>query len=143
MVCILFPPLSLLSSLSQFISVAQLCLTLCDPMGCSMPGIPGNHRLPEFTEACVHRVSDGNPTITSSVVPFSSCLRSFPASESFQCFGFFASGGQSIEVSASASVLPFPLGRTGWISFAVQETLKSLLQHYSSKHQFFSSQLYL
>ena len=61
-------------------------------------------------------------TISSSVVPFSSCLQSFPASGSFQMSQFFASGGQSIEVSASASVLPmniqdwFPLGWTGWLS---------------------------
>ena len=79
-----------------------------------------------------------HPTISSSVVPFSPCLQSFPASGSFQMSQFFASGGQSTGVSASASVLPkniqdwFPLGWTGWIS-AVQRTLKSLLQHQSSK----------
>jgi len=62
------------------------------------------------------------PTISSSVVPFSSCLQSFPASRSFQMIQFFASGGQIIGVSASTSVLPintqdlFPLGWTGWIS---------------------------
>ena len=63
-----------------------------------------------------------HPTISSSVVPFSSCLQSFPVSGSFPMSQFFASGGQSIGVSASASVLPmniqdwFPLGWTGWIS---------------------------
>ena len=86
-----------------------------------------------------------HPTISSSVVPFSSCLQSFPASGSFQMSQIFTSGGQSIEVSASTSVLPMktqdwsPLGWTGWISFrmdwldllAVQGTLKSLLQHHS------------
>ena len=62
------------------------------------------------------------PTISSSVIPFSSCLQSFPASVSFQMSELFASGGQSIGVSASASVLPmnihdwFPLGWTGLIS---------------------------
>ena len=62
------------------------------------------------------------PTISSSVVPFSSCLQSFPASGSFQMSQLFTSGGQTIGVSASASVLPvniqgwFPLGQTGWIS---------------------------
>ena len=61
-------------------------------------------------------------TISSSVVPFSSRLQSFPASRAFQRSQFFTSGGQSIGVSASASVLPmniqdwFPLGCTGWIS---------------------------
>ena len=64
----------------------------------------------------------GHPTISSSVIPFSSCLPSFPASGSFPISQFFTSGGQSIAVSASASVLPvniqdwFPLGGTGWIS---------------------------
>ena len=63
-----------------------------------------------------------HPTISSSVVPFSSCPQSFPASGSFQMSQFFASGGQSIGVSASKSVLPmnnqdlFHLGWTGWIS---------------------------
>ena len=79
-----------------------------------------------------------HPTISSSVIPFSSCLQSFPASGSFKINQLFASGGQSIGVSASTSVLPmniqdwFPLGLTGWI-LAIQETLKSLLQHHSSK----------
>ena len=63
-----------------------------------------------------------HPTISSSVIPFSSCLQSFPALGSFQMSQFFASGGQSIGASASASVLPmniqdgFPLEWTGWIS---------------------------
>ena len=61
-------------------------------------------------------------TISYSVVPFSSCLQSFPTSRSFQMSQLFTSGGQNIEVSASTSVLPmntqdwFPLGWTGWIS---------------------------
>ena len=80
-----------------------------------------------------------HPTISSSVIPFFSHLQSFPASGSFQMSQLLASGGQSIGVSASASLLPmniqdwFPFGWTGWISFAVQGILKSLLQHHSSK----------
>ena len=79
-----------------------------------------------------------HPTISSSVVPFSSCLQSFPASKSFPVSQFFASGGQNIGVSAPASVLPmniqdwFPLGWTGWISLQ-SKGLSSLLQHHSSK----------
>ena len=79
-----------------------------------------------------------HPTISSSAVPFSSYLQSFPAPVSFQMSQFFASGGQSIAVSAS-SVLPMniqdssPLGLTGFDLLAVQGTLKSLLQHHSSK----------
>ena len=75
------------------------------------------------------------PTISSSIIPFSSHLQSFPASGSFQMNQFFTSGGQSIGVSASASVLPMniqdwlPLGWTGWISLQSQD----LLQHHSSK----------
>ena len=80
-----------------------------------------------------------HPAISSSVVPFSSCPRSLPASESFPMSQFFAWGGQSPGVSALASFLP--KGTPGLISFrmdwldllAVQGTLKSLLQHHSSK----------
>ena len=80
-----------------------------------------------------------HPTISSSVVPFFSRLQSFPASRSFPVSQLFTSGGQSIGVSTSASILPvniqdwFPLGWTGWFSVAVQGALKSLLQHHSSK----------
>ena len=78
-----------------------------------------------------------HPTILPSVVPFS-CLQFFPASGSFQMSQFFASGGQSFGVSASASVLPmnihdwFSLGLTGWISLQ-PKGLSSLFQHHSSK----------
>ena len=77
-------------------------------------------------------------TISSSVILFSPCFQSFPASGSFPVSQFFTSGGQSIGVSASASVLPVniqdwsPLGWTGWISLQ-PKGLKSLLQHHSSK----------
>ena len=77
-------------------------------------------------------------TIPSSVIPFSSCFQSFPASGSFPMSQLFTSGGHSNGVSASASVLSvniqdwFPLGLTGWISLQ-SKTLKSLLQHHSSK----------
>ena len=103
-----------------FSSVAQLCPTLCNPMDCSMLGLPVHHQLPEFTQTYVHQWC--HPIISSSAVPFSSLLRSFPASGSFQMSQFFISGGQNIGVLASASVLPmniqdwFPLGWTGWIS---------------------------
>ena len=79
-----------------------------------------------------------HPTISSSVVPFFSHLQYFPASGSFQMNQFFASDGQSIGVSASASVLPmniqdwFPLGWTGWIS-SLFKGLSRVLQHRSSK----------
>ena len=77
--------------------------------------------------------------ISSSVIPFFSCLQSFPASRSFPMNLFLTSGGQNIGVSASASVLPmniqdcFTLGWTGWISLQSKGLSKSLLQHHSSK----------
>ena len=81
-----------------------------------------------------------HPTISSSAVPFSSCLQSFPVSESFPMSQFFASGGQSIGVSDSTSILPMNeysgliSFSTDWLDFlAIQGTLKSLLQHHSSK----------
>ena len=80
-----------------------------------------------------------HPTISSSVVPFSSHLQSFPPSGSFQMSQFYTSGSQSIGVSASASVLPmnienwFPLGLTSLISLLSKGLFKSLPQHHSSK----------
>ena len=108
-------------------------------MDCSTPGFPVHRQLPEpaYTNSNPsHRWC--HPTTSSSVVPFSSCLQSFPTSGSFPGSQFFASGGQSIGVSASSSVLPmnsqdrFRLGWTGWISLQ-SKGLKSLLQHHSSK----------
>ena len=92
---------------------------LCDPMNRSMPGLSVHHQLLESTQTNVHQVDDA---ISSSVIPFSSCPQSFPASESFQMSQLFPSGGQSIGVSASTSALPIntqdwsPLGWTGWTS---------------------------
>ena len=98
----------------------------------STPGLPVHHHLPEFTQTHVHRVGDGHPAISSSVIPFSH-LHSFPASGYFQMNQFFASGF-SFNISPSSE-------HPGLISFridcfdllAVQGTLKSLLQHHSSK----------
>ena len=90
-----------------------------------------------------------HPAISSSVAPFSSCLRSFPASGSFPMSQFCASGSQSIGVSASASSLPmniqdwFPLGLTGWISFQAKWLSRVFSNTTVQKHQFFSAQLSL
>ena len=79
-----------------------------------------------------------HPTMSSSVIPFSSCLQSFPASGSFPTSQLLASGDQRIGASASVSGLPmniqgwFPLGLAGWISL-LSKGLSSLLQHHSSK----------
>ena len=88
------------------------------------------------------------PTISHSVVPFSSCLQSFPASGSFQMNQFFASGGQSIGVSTSTSVLPvniqdwFPLGWTDWISLQSKGLSRVFSNTTVQKHQFFGTQLF-
>ena len=101
-------------------SVAQSCLTLCVPMHCGTPGHAVHHQLPELTQMSVPLSPWFYPTISSSVIHFSSCLQSFPASGSFPISQFFTSGGQSI--GASASDLPMnmqdwsPLGWTCWIS---------------------------
>ena len=87
----------------QFSSVAQPCLTLCDPKNHSTPGLPVHHQLPESTQTHVHCVSDA---ISPSVIPFSSCPQSFPASGSFQMSQLSTSGGQSTGVSTSTSVPP-------------------------------------
>ena len=90
-----------------------------------------------------------HPTISSSVIPFSFCLQSFPASQSFQMSQFFVPGEQNIGVSASASVLPvniqdwFPLGWTGWISLQSKGLSRVFSNTTIQKHQFFSAQLYL
>ena len=125
--------------LCQFSSVAQLCPTLCDPMNRSMPGPSVHHQLLEFTQTHVHWVGD-------AIQPFILCrplllLPQFlPAWESFPMRQLFTWGGQSAGVSALASVLPMntqdwsPLEWTGCISLQSKGlTLKSLLQHHSSK----------
>ena len=107
-------------------------------MDCSTPGLPVHHQLPELAQAHVHRVGDAIQP-SHPVVPFSSCLQSFPVSGFFQRSQFFASGGQSIG-SLSFSISPSN-EYSGLISFridqldllAVQGTLMSLLQHHGSK----------
>ena len=104
-------------------SVTQSCLTLCDPIGWSTPGFPVLHHLLELAQTHVHL--DGDAIQPSHLIlchPLLSCLQSFPASGSFLMSQLFASGGQTIGASASASVPPmniqnlFPLGWTGLIS---------------------------
>ena len=92
-------------SLVQFSSVTKLCLTLCDPMNCSTLGLPVHHHLPEFTQTHVHRVGDAiQPShLLSSPSPHALNLSQHKGQQVSQ---LFTSGGQSIGVSASASVLP-------------------------------------
>ena len=129
-------------------SVSQLCLTLWDPMGCNTPGFPVLHHLPELAHSCqLGRWC--HPTISYPVIPFSSCLQSFPSLGSFPMSQFFTSDGQSIGVSASASVLPtniqdwFYLEWTGWISLQSKGLSRVFFNTTVQKHQFFSIQLSL
>ena len=123
----------------QFSSVTQSYPTLCNPMDCSTPGLPVYHQILKFTQAHVHWVTDAIQTSHPLSSPFSSCPPCFPESGSFLMSQLFSSGGQSIEASTSAPVLPmniqgrFPF-RVDWSDLlAVQRALKSLLQHHSSK----------
>ena len=112
-------------------------------MDCSTPCFHVHHQLPSSTTGAYSNSCPLSqwcyPTISSSLIPFSSCLQSFPASGSFPVSQFFTSGSQSIGVSASASVLPMTDSglislRIDWLDLlAVQGTLKSLLQNHSSK----------
>ena len=121
----------------QFSSVAQSCPTLCNPKNRSMPGLPGHHQLPGFTQTCVRRVSD---VIQPShpVIPFFSCPQSFPASESFpmsklhmRCPKYWRF---SFSISPSKEHPGLISLRMDWLDLLpVQGTLKSLLQHHSSK----------
>ena len=139
----------------QFNSVAQSCLTLCNPIDCSMPGLSVHHHPLEFTQNHVHWVSDAiqppHPLLflINHVIPFSSCLQFFPASGFFPLSQLFTSGGQSIGVSASAPVLPMntqdwsPLGWTGWISLQSKGLSRVFSNTTVQKHQFFGTQLSL
>ena len=108
------------------------CPTICDPHGLQHARLPCPSPIPRACSNSCPLSWWCHPTISSSVIPFSSCLQSFPASVSFQMSQFLTSGSQSTGVSASASVLPmniqdwFPLGLTGLI-FLQWGTLKSLL----------------
>ena len=91
--------------LLRIVIVTKLCLTLCNPMECSIPGFPVLHHLLEFAQTDVHRVSDAILSSLSLSHSFS-CLQSLPSSRSFPMSLLFTSGDQSIGASASATVLP-------------------------------------
>ena len=130
----------------QFTSVTQYCLTLCDRMNCSTPGLPVHHQLLEFTQTYVHRVSDAiqpsHPLLSPSPPAHNpSHHQSFPMSQ------LFAWGGQSTEVSALASILPkntqdwSPSECTGWISLQSKGLSRVFSNTTVQKHQLFSTQL--
>ena len=132
--------------LVQFRSVTQLCQTL-QHHGLKHTRPPCPSPTPRaYSNSCpLSRWC--HPTISSSVVPFSSCLQTFPASESFRMSQLFASGAQSIGVSASTAVLPMniqdwsPLGWTGWITLQSKGLSGVFSNTTVQKHQFFGAQL--
>ena len=131
--------------LVQFSSVPQSCPTLCDPMNRSTPGLPVHHQLPEFTQTHVHRV--GDPIQPSH--PLSSPSPPAPNPSQHQSLFQWVNqwGGQSIGVSALASVLPMntqdwsPLAWTGWISLQSRGLSRVFSNTTVQKHQVFSVQL--
>ena len=128
-------------SSTLLVIVVQLCLTLCNPMDCSMPGPPCSSPSPGTCSNSCPLSQWCHPTILSSVVPFS-CLLSFPASGSFPMSQLFASGIQTTGASASASVLPmniqgwFPLRLTGLISLQSKGLSRVFSNTTVQKHQF-------
>ena len=132
----------------QFSSATQSCPTLCNPMNRSTPARPPCPSPTPRVHPNSCPLSRGcHPAISVSVIPFFSCPQTLPLSESFPVSQLFTWGGQSIGVSASASVLPMntqdwsPLGWTGWISLQSKGLPRVFSNTTVQKHQFFSTQL--
>ena len=129
----------------QFSSVTQSCPTLCDPRQHARPPCPSS--TPRVYPNSRPSSRWCHPAISSSVIPFSSCPQPLPASESFPMSHFFASGGQSIGISAS--VLPmdiqdwYPSGLTGWISLQSEELSSVFSNTTIQNHQLFGAQVSL
>ena len=132
--CILIIFQDKMNSLVQFSSVSQSCLTLCDPMNHSMPGLPVHHQLPEFTQTHVHRVSDAilcRPLLLLPLIPPS--IRVF-SNESTRRMRWTKYRSFSFSIVPSKEIPGLISFRMDWLDLlVVQGTLKSLLQHHSSK----------
>ena len=132
-----------LSFISCCFSVIQLCLAICNPMDCGMPGSSVLHYLPEFAQIHVLELM----MLSDHLIlchPLSFCLQSFPASGSFPVSWLFTSGGQSIGASGSFLSMNiqdwFPLGLTGLISLQSKGLSRVFSNITIQKHQFFSVQ---
>ena len=127
-----------MTNLVQFSSVTQLCPTLCDPMNCSTPGLPVHHKLPEFTQTHAHRVSDAiqpsHPLSSPSPpAPNPPSIRAF-SNKTTLCMRWPKYWSFSFSISPSNEHPGLISFRMDWVDLlAVQGTLKSLLQHHSSK----------
>ena len=128
------------------VSQSLSCVRLCDPMDCSTLGSPCPSPSSGVCSDSCPLSWWCHPTISSSVVPFSSCLLSFPASGSFLMSQLFQSGGQSIGASALVSVFPmniqdwFPLGSIGLIFLEFKGLSRVFSNTMVQKHQFFNIQ---
>ena len=131
------------------VQLLKLCLILCDSHELQLARLPCSSPTPEAYSNSWPSNQWCHPTISSSVIPFSSRLQSFPASGSFQMSWFFTSDGQSIGVSASALVFPMNIqywltfGGTGWISLQSKGFSWVFSNTTVQKHQFFGTQLSL
>ena len=122
----------------QFSSVAQLCLTLCDSMDCSIPGLPVYHQLPEFTQTHVHWVGDAiqpsHPLSSPCPPTFNLSQHQSLSNESALCIRWPKYWSFSFNISPANEYSGLIFFRRDWLALlAVQGTLKSLLQHHSSK----------
>ena len=132
-------------NLLQFSSVTQSCLTLCDPMNRSMPGLPVHHQLPKFSQTHVHRVSDAiqpsHPSLPPSPpAPNPSYIRVF-SNESTLCMRWPKYWSFSFSVSSSKNTQGWsPLEWTGWISLQSKGLSRAFSNTTVQKHQFFSAQ---
>ena len=148
-VCLMYWGAHMLGASVQFSSVAQSCPTLCNPMNRKHARPPWPSPTPRVYPNSCPLSQWYHLTISSSVVPFSSCLQSSPTSGSFQMSQIFASGGQNIGVSAPTSVFPMntqdwsPLEWTGWISLQSKGPSRVFSNTTAQKHQFFGAQLSL
>ena len=116
-------------------SVAQSCLTLCDPMVCSIPGLPVPHQLPQLAQTHVHRVSDAiqpsHPLLSPSPPTPSLSQHQGFSHESVFPIRWPKYWTVSFSISSSSEYSGFPLGQSDLISLLVQGSLRSLLQHHS------------
>ena len=147
--CDLFEWILSLSTYVQFSSVSQSCLSLCSPMGCSMPGLPVHHQLLEFTQTHVPWVGDAIQQDDANHLVFCHPLlllpSIFPSIRVFSSESALHIRWPSIGVSVSISVLPMntqdrsPLGWTGWISLQSKGLSRVFSNITVQKHQFFST----
>ena len=133
----------------QFSSVTQSCRTLCDPMNCSMPGLPVHHQLPESTQTHVHRVGDA----IQPSHPLSSHYSPAPNPSQHQSLFKWVSSSHQMAKALELQLqhqsfqwifrTVFPLGRIGWISLQSKGLSRVFSNITVQKHQFFSTQLSL